>query len=268
MNKIKFGVRWDTPNQNDRIKQLANKNLIDYIEVNLHCFFPYRAKELDLQIYAHTSHNALASSSGLYLGNAKLVKEYADHVDSPWIGEHLAWLGFCQKGGSLGYLIQPIFSEEFLEISIKNIKFLQNFYGRKIAIELNHFYTYNSINYKNEIAFISEVAKKSECYIIFDISHWIITNLNLCRKIDYGLMDLDHKRVIEVHVAGIRKSKSSNIWHDSHDNIPNQLVLSLTSEVLNLLLTFKTLKAITLEHHENSSEKDFVRSVELIQGLI
>jgi uncharacterized protein (UPF0276 family) len=79
-------------------------------------------------------------------------------------------------------------------------------------------------------------------------------NRNLGRADDYGLDALDADRVVELHVAGIRKSGSGSFWHDAHG-------LPVADEIIDftraLVKRFPKIRAITLEHSMEGSESDF-----------
>jgi uncharacterized protein len=260
---VRIGARWDDASQNSRFIKAKLNGLLDYAEVN----FPVSPAEdplvLGLAILAHTSNNPLCSVHGLDLAIASRVKAGADLTDSPWIGEHLAWLGF-EPSGALGYVINPMFTTDFAEVACGNIRSLREYYGRPIALELGPLYNFSG-DYANELEFLSDVARRTDSRIILDLTHWIITNKNLKRPSDYGLSDLATERLIEIHVAGMRKGHTSNHWHDAHGLPPSEEIFASTKQILRLC---SSIEAITLEHAIEGSEQDFYSSLQKLKELV
>jgi uncharacterized protein (UPF0276 family) len=262
MEKINIGVRWDTEEQNKRFDLAFQKGLIDYIEVN----YPIAAFEnpcdRKIPIYAHSSFQPLASACGINRHLAEQIKLEIIKTNTPWVGEHLSWLGF-EKEVSLGYVFNPIYTKDFLNVCLENIKELQGYYECPIALEMGPHYNLFG-EYQSEIDFILEVAEKSKSYIILDISHLMISNHNLNRKIDFGLDKILDAPVIEAHLSGIRQSAGSEFWHDCHSISPNKETLN----ILEKLILQTPLKAITLEQEISVSEDTFLSDLNNIHDIV
>lgn len=262
--EAKLGVRWDDESQNPRLIKAKEQNLIDFIEVN----YPIAAKEnpleVNLPIYAHSAYNGLCSAYGINEDLAQIIKDEANKYDSPWIGEHLAWLG-SQQEGALGYVFNTIYDQEFFDITIKNVERIKQIYQRPVALELGPQYQLTGDIggvFDDEIDFLIKVAEQTQCGIILDLSHLIISNNNLGRELDYGASRFLEANTIEVHVSGMRSSKNCHFWHDCHDVLPNELTLTLLSKIVK---GSQTLKAVTLEHTPDASEEDFFIGIESIK---
>lgn len=263
MTDIKVGARWDIASQNARFEQARARGLLEYAEVN--CPVPPDAdvSRLGLPIFAHTSNNPVASVDGVPVGVAERVKAVADASDSPWIGEHLAWLS-PEPSGALGYVFTPLLTEEFVEQAAYNVRCLRGYYGRPVALELAPVYCEDRLG-SCELRFLDEVARRADARIILDLAHLMISNNNLQRPLDYGLDLLDPERIIELHVAGMRQSKGSRFWHDAHGLPPSDEILSLTR---HLVARLPSLKAVTLEHSFDAPEADFYVSLERLRGAL
>jgi uncharacterized protein (UPF0276 family) len=176
------------------------------------------------------------------------------------VGEHLAILS-KENCGALGYVINPIYNEDFVKIAKRNVNDLVEFYQRPIAIELGPQYHLFGDG-RTEMEFISEVAVGTGCGIILDITHLLISNHNLNRPRDFGIMSIPSSQVIEIHISGIRKT--SNYWHDVHGILPDAETMAFVSEVSQ---NFQNLKAITLETDAN--DKNAVLAVlERLRGAM
>lgn len=258
-----IGARWDEPCQDERTRKAADRELITYIEVNYP--IPYRADPLGLgiPILAHTSSNPVCSAFGINTAVAKQVREGANAADSPWIGEHISWLG-AAASGSLGYQINPLFTGEFAQITVMNVRRLREFYARPVALELGPIYL-AATEYESEMHFLGQVAADADAMVILDVTHWQIGNRNLERPPDYGLDAIEPERIVELHVAGMRQGSDRRFWHDAHEVPPSEEVLEIT---VHLAKTLPALRAITFEHHAAAPEGDFFRSLERLNEAL
>tara|TARA_Y100001936_G_scaffold234330_1_gene261278 strand:+ start:4586 stop:5410 length:825 start_codon:yes stop_codon:yes gene_type:complete len=254
---LRVGARWDDPVQDDRIKAAYRRGLIDYIEVNYPIPFGSQPHALDIPVLAHTSSNPTCSAEGINLNIARRIKEAADETDSPWIGEHLSWLGTAPTG-SLGYQINPLFTEEFAAVTAMNIRRLRDYYARPVALELGPIYIH-STEYESEMHFLAAIANDVDAKVILDVTHWQIGNRNLERPTDYGLSAIDPERIVELHIAGMRLGSDKRFWHDAHDLLPNEEVVSM---VVKLVEELPALEALTFEHNPTAPEDDFFKFLE------
>ncbi len=260
---LRVGARWDDPAQNDRIQKAHQQGLIDYIEVNYPIPYGSNPHALGIPVLAHTSSNPTCSAEGVNLNIARRIKEAADETNSPWIGEHLSWLGTAPTG-SLGYQINPLFTDEIAAITAMNVTRLRDYYNRPIALELGPIYI-QSTGYESEMHFLGSVSKDADTKVILDVTHWQIGNRNLDRSLDYGLDAIDPCRIVELHIAGMRLGSDQRFWHDAHDLLPDAEVLSITSQLTEDL---PALEAVTFEHSPAASEEAFFQCLRQINDLI
>lgn len=263
MTQIKIGARWDISSQNPRFARARDAGLLDYVEVNYPVADNHGADTLGLPIFAHTSNNPIASAAGIPEPVARAVKAGADASDSPWIGEHLAWLS-AEDSGALGYVFTPLLMEEFAEQAAHNARCLAAYYGRPLALELAPVYC-PSGEFASELHFLNEVARRAGCDIILDVAHWQISNRNLRRPADYGLDALDAERIIEIHVAGMRKSAGAPYWHDAHGMPLNDDVLAMARRLTRCL---PKLRAITFEHAHDAPEQEFYDNLRRLREVV
>ena len=262
MVKVRIGARWDDPAQNKRILAAYESGLIDYMEVNYPIPFGSAPGDLGIPVLAHTSSNPTCSAAGISLDMARQIKVGADAAESPWIGEHLSWLGTAASG-SLGYQINPLFTEDFKQITVLNIQRPRAFYARPVALELGPIYM-GATGYPSEMHFLGAVARDADTRVILDITHWQIGNRNLRRNNDHGLNAIEPERIVELHVAGMRQG-SDGFWHDAHELPPNDDVLAMTARLVH---TLPALEAVTFEHNPAAAEEDFFRCLEDIHRVV
>lgn len=257
-----LGARWDDPAQNDRFHEAKRRGLIDFAEVNYPIPWQAEPERLGLPVIAHTSSNPTCSALGINGAVAKLVRNGADKAGSPWIGEHLTWLG-CAPSGSLGYQINPLFTKQFRDVAIRNVTQLRNYYDRPIALELGPLYTAPT-DYPSEMHFLADVAERTGSDIILDVTHWQIANRNLGRPANFGLDALPRKRIVELHIAGMRQG-SDGYWHDSHQFLPPDEIFRL---VQTLIADLPCLRAVTFEHRGDASQDEFFAGLQRLRRSI
>ena len=248
---VMLGARWEDPIQDERISEGHQAGLIDYAEVNYPIPYGSDPHALDIPILAHTSSNPTCSVHGINKAVARFVRDGANRANSPWIGEHLTWLGAAEIG-SLGYQINPLFTPDFRHVAVSNLRRLRDYYDRAIALELGPIYT-KATGYDSELHFLADVANEIDAMVILDVTHWQIANRNLDRPPAYGIDILPKERIVELHVAGMRKG-SDGFWHDSHRDRPNEDVLEWTQR---LVAELTNLRAVTFEHDPDAPGEDF-----------
>ncbi len=262
--RVALGARWDEPTQNERLRRAFEDGLIDYVEAN----YPIpRGSEPDVgddtPVLVHCPVNPLASAHGFNRKLAAQVRAAAERYDSPWIGEHLCWLGAGAEG-RLGYILNPIFCDATRDVAVENIRALSAFYGRPVALELAPVYGMTG-TFASEVHFLASVAEQADARIIFDVAHWTASNRNLGRPPEYGLDAIPKPRIIELHIAGIRPGRGARFWHDSHGDLPEAGMIELVRE---LARTLPSLRAVTFEHLEGADEGDFRRTLETLRAAM
>ncbi|MGB0631622.1 MAG: DUF692 family multinuclear iron-containing protein [Alphaproteobacteria bacterium] len=257
-----LGARWDDPGQNARFAEAARRGLVDYVEVNFPVPWQSDPFRLGLPVIAHTSSNPTCSAHGINPDVARLVREVAQMAASPWIGEHLTWLGSAPSG-SLGYQINPLFTGEFRDIAARNVRRLKEYYGRPVALELGPIYT-GPTGYESEMHFLADVAEAADTTIILDVTHWQIANRNLGRSAGYGLDALPRDRIVELHIAGMRRG-GDGYWHDAHQMMPPDEIFDLVESFVSEL---PALQAVTFEHKAGAPAADFLGGLERLRAFI
>ncbi len=250
--------------QDARLTRAFEAGLIDYVEANFPITpgYPPRVGG-DAPVFVHCPVNGIASPLGVNQRLAGQVREAAVLYDSPWVGEHLCWTG-PEAEGRLGYIATPLLCEPFRDIAVHNTRRLAEFYDRPVALELAPVYQLTG-SYESEIHFLDSVAREADALIILDVAHWTASNRNLGREPDYGLDALDASRIVELHVAGIRAGSGGDVWHDSHDRVPEDAIMDLTEHLLDDL---PALRAVTFEHAHDGPEQELVDTLERLRRFV
>jgi hypothetical protein len=94
----------------------------------------------------------------------------------------------------------------------------------------------------NDGAFVSALAKATNCGILLDIHNLFANQLNGRQSIVEFIKEIPLNQVVEMHIAG--GTELNGLWMDSHSGPIDRRLLSLTREILPDL---SNLKAITYE---------------------
>lgn len=262
--KIMVGARWEDASQNRRFSCARALGLLDYAAVHYPVSPVHDPAATGLRILAHAGSSALCSAHGVDMEIAVKVRDGALAARSPWVGEHLALLNPAGTG-ALGDGINPLFTEEFVAVSVANARHLAHFYQRPIALKLGPLYTPPNGDYRSEMHFLAEIALAANALIILDLTHWALSNKNLRRPATFGFDHLPLERVVELHLAGWRKSPVQNLWHDAHGEMPSEEILQLLATVVPHL---PGLKAVTLEQSLERNTEDFLLSLDSIHAVV
>lgn len=262
-SKLLIGARRDDPTQTARLVRAAESGLIDYVEANYPIGKHEQPQVGALPVFVHCPANPTASVHGVNRHLARQVRDAAERYDSPWIGEHLCWLG-PEPEGRVGYIVNAIRDRDVAAVAVENVSELQRYYGRSIALELGPHYDHLG-DYPSELHFVNDIACRAETLLLLDVAHWTASNRNLGRAEDYGLDVLDAERIVELHIAGLRPGRAGSSWHDAHDLLPEAALREMTK---HLATTLPNLKAVTFEHAPGAPEAEFLSFLETLRATL
>ncbi|MBS3903938.1 MAG: DUF692 domain-containing protein [Simkania sp.] len=163
-------------------------------------------------ITCHGLSLSLGSPEPLDWGFITQLKEFFVEVPIQVYSEHLS---YSKCGNAHLYDLLPIpFTNEAVSHVSSRIRQVQEFLGRKIAIENVSYYC--SVDPEMEEAeFISRVIKESDCLLLLDINNIYVNAFNHRYDPFEFLKKLPLDRVINIHMAGHEKVSPSLII-DTH----------------------------------------------------
>jgi uncharacterized protein (UPF0276 family) len=256
--RMGLGQRWDGEPL-DRIRAFLG-TAIDYIEPNL---------PLDLsglpggaRLVTHCADLPLATTGDL---NSELVNDLSRQVRSvspPWTGEHFA-LASTQQTGNLGYNAAPILDDAAIEAGVRHVSFLQRAYGCPIALEAGP--RYLDVCGWDDHGAILRISKATDCGILVDLSHHIVSMLNLRRPLEDGLSPEVLERTVELHLTGIGRHKDGRHFHDFHGGAIAEEVWRLLGW---LLPRAPNLKAVTLEHDRSVADQVYAADLTRLNEVL
>ncbi len=93
---------------------------------------------------------------------------------------------------------------------------MQDFLGRRLTLENVSSYVTFGQSEMSEWEFVSEVAKRADCWLLFDVNNVYVSSFNHGFSTDDFLHGVPRDRVVQFHVAGHSHEESHII--DTHDH--------------------------------------------------
>jgi uncharacterized protein (UPF0276 family) len=121
-------------------------------------------------------------------------------VDPILVSEHVAW---CRQDGVyLNDLLPLPYTEEALEVLVRNIDHVQGRLKRSILMENPSTYLAFAHSTISEGVFLAEMARRSGCGLLLDVNNLYVNERNHGVPARATMAALDPASVAEIHVAG------------------------------------------------------------------
>jgi hypothetical protein len=161
---------------------------------------------------------------GLSLGSVEPVDaEHLDRfaqlvavVEPLLVSEHVAWSR--QAGVYLNDLLPLPYTEEALDVIVRNIDCVQTRLRRPILMENPSTYLEFAHSCISEAEFLTEMARRSGCGILLDVNNLYVNEHNHGKPARDVIDALDPMTVAEIHVAGhhVAELGDATILIDNH----------------------------------------------------
>lgn len=132
-----------------------------------------------------------------YLGQ---LKQLANRVNPKWISDHLCWTGV--HGKNLHDLLPLPYTDETINHVVARIQQVQEFLGRQILIENVSSYASYQDSSMTEWDFISEIANRADCLLLFDVNNIYVSSVNHQFDARDFIDGVPAHRVQQIHLAG------------------------------------------------------------------
>jgi uncharacterized protein len=179
------------------------------------------------------------------------IASWAERVDTPWIGEHLAFVsaddpdalahGTGAEPTQLTYTMAPQLSERVVRRVGENLDRLRRRFAPRIIVENSPQYFDVPGSEMSQVAFVAEVAERFDVDLLLDLTHLAVSAHNLGFDAGEALHHLPLGRVVEVHLSGL--SVQGGVAWDDHASLPPPPVLDLLASVVGEVAP----SAVTLE---------------------
>jgi uncharacterized protein len=146
-----------------------------------------------------------------YLGN---LRELAQRVEPKWISDHLCWTGV--HGKNLHDLLPFPYTREALDHVVSRVQLVQDFLGRALVLENVSTYVQFSNSEMTEWEFLSELSRRSGCWLLFDVNNVYVSAFNHGYDPHTFLEGIPSDRVVQFHMAG--HSHMGTHIVDTHDH--------------------------------------------------
>lgn len=157
---------------------------------------------------------SIGSSDPLDFDYLRQVRDLIRWVEPAWVSDHLCWTGV--EGVNLHDLLPLPFTEEALRHVCQRVRQVQDFLGRRIALENVSSYLAFTHSSLSEWEFLRSVSEESDCQILLDINNVYVNSWNHGFDPYVYLQALPLERVVQMHLAGF--SHRGTFLHDTHDH--------------------------------------------------
>jgi uncharacterized protein (UPF0276 family) len=225
---------------------------VDYIEIpyeHLHHDPTSLEDVADLPTILHCASMSVAGFVDPDVETLDDIRSWADRLDTPWIGEHLAFALAGDPDDPAGppiwmtYTLAPQMSEQVVQRVGRNLERLRAQVAQPIILENSPHYLDMPGSEMSYVEFIGEIAGRFDVGLLLDLTHFAISAQNLGFDLETGLDSLPLERVHEVHLSGM--TVEGGVAWDDHARWPSPAVLAQLQHVLDKAAP----RAITLEYN-------------------
>lgn len=224
--------------------------LIDYLELpyELAIRAPAVLKKIsDFPVILHSATLSLAGngSEQALLERAGHIAAMAARLESPWIGEHLAYIEAeeeCQCWRT-DFTLPPPMNAASVASIVRRTLAARSCSGFPIALENSPLYFTVPESDMEQGAFVTEVLAGTGACLLLDVTHLLITSQNLHLDPFAFAETFPLEKVLEIHLSGMHYERG--IHWDSHD----QPVPALAADLLRSVLRRARPRAVTLEYN-------------------
>ncbi len=172
---------------------------------------------------------SIASTAPLDFTYLDALKTLAARTNPKWISDHLCWTGV--HGVNLHDLLPVPYTEEALQHVVQRISDVQDYLGRRIAIEnVSSYIEYNHSELQ-EWEFVAELAKRADCWLLLDVNNVFVSGFNHAFDTRAFIDTIPVERVVQFHLAGHSEANTHLI--DTHDEPVKQEVWQLYEQALD-----------------------------------
>jgi uncharacterized protein (UPF0276 family) len=184
------------------------------------------------ELSVHAVGLSLGSVDGLDEIHLDRVASLVSRLKPALVSDHLSW---SMHGGRYFNDLLPLpYTEEALEVVVRNVVHLQERLGRQVSIENPSCYLGFAHSTLTEPEFLAELARRSGCGLLLDINNIVVTAHNLRRDPRDWLASLPGEAITEYHLAGhaVNDADGEPILIDDHGSRVGDEVWMLLGEAV------------------------------------
>jgi uncharacterized protein len=168
----------------------------------------------DYPMRMHGVSLSIASTDPLDYDYLRELKKLIARVEPELVSDHLAWTGV--QGLNLHDLLPVPYTHEALDHCVARVGRVQDFLGRRLALENPSTYVSFAGSDMSEPEFLAELAARADCLLLLDVNNVFVSGFNHGFDAKAYLEHLPKHRVAQIHVAGHTDLPTHKI--DSHDH--------------------------------------------------
>ena len=151
------------------------------------------------------------------------LKALADRVQPAFVSDHLCWTGV--HGVNLHDLLPIPYTREALDHIVARVHHVQDHLKRPLALENVSTYVQFAHSEMPEWEFISELTKRTGCWLVFDVNNVFVSAFNHDYDAHAFIEGIPADRVVQFHLAGHEHNMTHII--DTHDALVPEPVWDL-----------------------------------------
>lgn len=167
----------------------------------------------DYPIRMHGVSLSLAAADPLDFDYLQALKKLIARVEPALVSDHLAWTGV--HGRNMHDLLPVPLTREALDHCVERAQRVQDFLGRRIALENPSTYVAFAGDEMSEAEFLAELTRRADCLLLLDVNNVFVSAFNHGFDAKAYLDVLPTERVAQIHIAGHRDCGTHKI--DTHD---------------------------------------------------
>jgi hypothetical protein len=206
---------------------------------------PHRRLDKIRELYPLSLHGvglSIGSPGPLDRGHLQRLARVAKRFEPTLVSEHLAWS--THEGAFLNDLLPLPYTDETVARVSEHIDEVQNALGRTMLLENPSTYVVFAESTWAETDFLREIARRTGCGLLLDVSNVFVSAVNHGFDPDRYLADFPLAAVDEIHLAGCAEDSDDAglpLLIDAHNSPVREAVWSLYSATIRRLGATPTL---------------------------
>lgn len=193
---------------------------VDYFEIITENFYDTQGRPLEIlkklresfPISFHGVSLSLASDAEIDIDYLNKVKVLESLIDPFLVSDHLCWTGNAKS--NLHNLLPFPYTKNEVSVISEKIDQVQNFLKRPLLLENLSAYIQFSESEMSEAEFLSELQKRTGCFILLDLNNLFVNSHNFKINIEDYLSKIPAHAVKEIHLSGF--TNMGDYYFDTH----------------------------------------------------
>lgn len=231
---------------------LDEPGLIDFVEtpfelLNANPTAARAVTDAGTPLILHSASLSLAGHEPPSADTEAAVGQWMARTNSPWLGEHLAFVSAADKTGEplldIGYAVAPCMTSDTVNRVVAAANRYGARYDRPVLLENSPIYFDMPGATMDQAQFIGEICARCPAGLLLDLSHLYITADSMGVDPLDLMLRLPLQRVVEAHVSGVNQ-EDGGMWDDHTARAPE-----IVHRMLAALLKKAPVRAVTIEYN-------------------